>query len=232
MSFKRVLHPLEFATGNKLTSDLVGIGFRLAAPTPNEEPNIEDTLVAASIEGIVREDFRVLALLVDWLSIHVDRVNVDRLTKLVASLPYKPVKAFWAGIAHWQRTDPRMKKLRKVHPKQRVDLLAEGGDFLIQRNGEDERFAGSPFRVAAKTLRHRPSDILSASDLAKKHAAFRWRIVIGPSYRADMWALLEADSELKPTDVAKRSYGSWPTAWSVKRDWGALHSGDGKNSGQ
>ena len=38
MSFKRVMHPLEYATGEKLTSDLVGIGVRLAASPPKEEP--------------------------------------------------------------------------------------------------------------------------------------------------------------------------------------------------
>lgn len=223
MSFRRVLHPLEFSTGEKLTSDLVGIGFRLAAPPPTLEPNLEDTLVAASIEGIVRDDFRVLALLVDWIGIHVERINVDRITKLVAALPHKKVKAFWAGIAHWQSTDPRMKKLLRVHPKQRVDLYADGGDFLIQRSGEDERFVGSPIRVAAKTLRHRPSDIMSPTELSKIHSAYRWRVVIGPTYRADMWALLEKDPHLKAAEIAIRSYGSWPTAWSVKRDWAAIH---------
>jgi hypothetical protein len=186
------------------------------------EPNIEDTLVAASIEGIVREEIRILALLVDWIDIHADRINVDRLTKLVAALPQKTVRAFWAGIAHWQSTDPRMKKLLRVHPKQRVDLLPDGGNFLIHRDGEDERFVGSPFRVAAKTLRHRPSDILSPIELAMKHAAYRWRVVIGPTYRADMWALLEKESTLKPHEIARRSYGSWPTAWAVKRDWATL----------
>lgn len=224
MSFKRVLHPLEYATGEQLSSDLVGIGFRLAAPPPDNEPNIEDTLVAASIEGIVREDLRVLALLADWISIHVDRINVDRLTKLVAALPHKTLRAFWAGVAHWQRSDPRMKKLLKVHTKQRVDLLPDGGSFLIQRDGEDERFVGSPFRVAARTLRHRPSDILSPNELAERHSAYKWRIVIGPTYRADMWAFLEKNESCRTNDLAKKCYGSWPTAWAVKNDWQALHS--------
>lgn len=222
MTFKRVLHPLEYATGDQLSSDLVGIGIRLTAPPPANEPNIEDTLVAASIEGIVREDLRVLALLADWISIHAERINADRLTKLVTALPQKTVKAFWAGVAHWQRSDPRMKKLLKVHPKQRVDLLPNGGSFLIQRDGEDERFVGSPFRVSAKTLRQRPSDILGPTELAMKHAAYRWRVVIGPTYRADMWALLEKEATLKPHEIARRSYGSWPTAWAVKRDWATL----------
>ncbi|PWU13299.1 MAG: hypothetical protein C5B49_14915 [Bdellovibrio sp.] len=224
MTFKRVLHPQEYATGHKLTSDLVGIGFRLAAPFPKDQPNIEDTLVAASIEGVVREDFRVLALLVDWLEIHIERVNIDRLTKLVCLRDEKLVRAFWASIAHWQRTDPRMKKLFKTRPKERVDLIPGGSDYLIQRKGEDERFARSPLRVASQTLRHRPSDILGPTELAQKHSAYRWRTVIGPSYRADMWAVIEANPLLKANEVAMRTYGSWPTAWKVKRDWTVLNS--------
>jgi hypothetical protein len=223
MSFKRVLHPLEFAKGEKLTSDLVGIGIRLAAPPSNEEPNIEDTLVAASIEGIVSEDFRTLALLVDWLGIHVERVNVDRLTKVVAALPHKSVKAFWAGVAHWQSADPRMKKLLKLYRGPRKDLMPESGDFLIQRNGEDERFSGSPFRVGSKSLRKRPSDVLSPHELSKKHSQYRWRVIIGPTYRADMWALLEAGIQ-SASELARRCYGSWPTATYALRDWREIHT--------
>lgn len=107
MPHKRSILPAAYATGKQLSSDLVGIGIRLTAPSPAKEPNIEDTLVAASIEGIVREVLRVLALLADWISIHAERINVDRLTKLVTALPQKTVKAFWAGVAHWQRSDPR-----------------------------------------------------------------------------------------------------------------------------
>ncbi|MGZ3696373.1 MAG: hypothetical protein ACXVBL_18995, partial [Bdellovibrionota bacterium] len=160
--------------------------------------------------------------LVDWLSIHVDRVNVDRLTKLVSELPHKPVRAFWAGIAHWQRTDPRMKKLLKAHRGPRVDLIPDGGDFLIQRNGEDERFAGSPLRIAAKSLRQRDADILGPAELAKRHAAYRYRMMIGPTYRADMWAVIEL-GERNPAALARATYGSWPTAFYTLRDWTALH---------
>ncbi len=202
-----------------LTSDLVGIGFRLASHSPKEEPNIEDTLVAASIEGMVREDFRVLALLVDWLSIHLDRVNVDRLTKLVKAVPDRSVKFFWAAIAHRYSQDPRMQKLQKGFTRQKWSLLGDRGNFLMEREGEDERFRGSPLLVPQRTLRHRPQDILGPADLAKKHKAYHWRILIGPSYRADMWALMEREPSLTPSELARRAYGSFPTAWTVQRDW-------------
>ena len=126
MAHKRVLMPSEFATGDKLTSDMVGIGMRFAANPPKTEPNIEDTLVAASIQGIVHEDYRVLSLLVDWFGVHVERVNVDRLTKMVRLLKDVRVKAFWKALAQWQRRDWRLKKLQKVYTKSRLDLMGEG----------------------------------------------------------------------------------------------------------
>lgn len=197
--------------------------FAWPPPPPKEEPNIENTLVAASIEGIVREDFRVLALLVDWIGIHVDRVNMDRLTKLVAKLSHKSVKAFWAGIARWQSSDPRMKKLLRVYRGPRIALFLDGGEFLVQRHGEDKRFSGSSLIVPAKTLRERTSDIESPSRLAKRHKCYYWRILIGPTFRADIWAVLNANQALTPSEIARRAYGSFPTAWKARRDWKILH---------
>ena len=96
-------------------------------------------------------------------------MNIKEMAPLCSTLP--PEQNHYSGRALHLRTKPR------------VDLL-EDSDFLFQKNGEDERFRGSPFRVAAKTLRHRPEDLLNATELARKHAAYRWRIIIGPCSRA------------------------------------------------
>jgi hypothetical protein len=48
---------------------------------------------------------------------------------------------------------------------------------------------------------------------------------MGPGYRADMWAALEAEPTLKPAELARRTYGPFATAWRVKRvkqDWQVL----------
>ncbi len=211
--------PSEFATGEALTADMIAIGMRFAAKASRKEPNIEDTLVSASIEGVVHEDFRVLSLLVDWFGIHFERVNADRLIKLVHLIKEDRVKFFWAAIAQWQKQDWRFKKLQKVQTKSRLELLGVGTSFQIERHGEDERFVGTALRVPAKLLRHRPEDILSPAELAKRHHAYRYRVMMGPSYRADMWALIERDPELTAAELARRTYGSFPTAWEVKKDW-------------
>lgn len=223
MAHKRVLMPSEFATGDKLTSDMVGIGMRFASSPPSSEPNIEDTLVAASIEGIVHEDYRVLSLLVDWFGIHVERVNVDRLAKMVRLIEDVRVKAFWKALAQWQKRDWRLKKLQKVYTKPRLELMGEGTSFQIERHGEDRRFVGTVLRVPNKLLRHRPEDIEAPQELAKRHRGYHYRIMIGPSYRADMWGLIERHPEFTPAEIARQSYGSFPTAWETRRDWMILH---------
>ncbi len=105
-----------------------------------------------------------------------------------------------------------------------------GTAFQIKRRGEDKRFEGNLLRVPAGVLRDRLDDVLSPAQLAKKHAAYRHRILLGPSYHADMWALLNAEPELSASEVGRRSYGSFATAWQVKRDFDLLNTG--KQRGQ
>ena len=44
-------------------------------------------------------------------------------------------------------------------------------------------------------------------------------IVSSPTFRADMWAEMEGTPGLKAAEIARRTYGSFATAWQVKRDW-------------
>ena len=104
----------------------------------------------------------------------------------------------------------------------RIDALATGTDFQVKRHGEDPRFAGSALRVPGNLLRDRSTDVLSPADLARRHRAYRCRLLMGPSYRADMWAELEADPTLSATALARRTYGSFATAWHVRNDFTLL----------
>jgi hypothetical protein len=55
------------------------------AAEPSADPNIEDTLLAASIEGMEHDDLRVLAILCTWLGAHHSWINADRLVRIVAT---------------------------------------------------------------------------------------------------------------------------------------------------
>lgn len=217
MVFSRPLAPAETPDRDALTAAMVGIGMELAAPAASD-PNIEDTLLFASAEAMDGSDLRILALLVSWFGVHHAWVNADRLTRLVASRGSERVRALWAALAHWQAKDRRYARLAGRHRGPRHDLAA-GAEFQIRRHGEDARFAGSGLRVPANLLRDRPADIASPAVLAGRHRAYRWRITMGPSYRADCWAALEADPQLSAAELARRAYASFAAAWQVKRDF-------------
>jgi hypothetical protein len=228
MVFSRALVPAEIPDRDALTAAMAGIGMELAAPVASD-PNLEDTLLFASAEAMDGSDLRILALLVSWFGVHHAWVNADRLTKLVAARGSGRVCALWAAFAGWQAKDRRYARLAGRYRGPRLDLLGTGTEFQLRRHGEDARFAGSGLRVPANLLRDRPGDIASPEALARRHRAYRWRIMMGPSYRADCWAALEAEPGLSTAALARRAYASFATAWQVKRDFGIVrrrrHSG-------
>jgi hypothetical protein len=219
MAFNRSLAPAAVPDSDALTSAMVAIGMRFAAHANDQQPNIEDTLLFAAIEAMERGDLRVLAVLVTWFGIHHPWVNVDRLTRLVADQPSRRVRALFAALARWQLQDRRYRRMSKIYRGPRIDVLAAGAPFQIRRHGEDPRFAGGPLRVPGNLLRDRASDVLAPPEVAKRHRAYHYRVLIGPSYRADAWAALEREPSLTPTELARLTYTSFATAWHVKRDF-------------
>ncbi len=221
MAYKRVTTPTELPTGENLTGAMVGIGLNFAA-RPAENPNIEDTLIAASREAMDGDDLRVLSILISWLDIHHPRINADRLYRAVFHESSDRVRAFWTAVSQWLNGDRRFLRFMKLHTGSRIDLLRAGSDFHIRRRGEDPRFSGTCLRIPAGVLRDRRGDVLSEAELARRHTTYRERVRSGPSYRADMWVMIARDPDLSASELARGTYGSFATAWQVKRDHGLL----------
>jgi hypothetical protein len=219
MGFSRALAPAIVPEPHALTSAMVGIGMGFAATPSPLEPNIEDTLLFASIEGIEKDDFRVLAILVTWFGVHRAWVNADRLTKLAGAAASPRVRALWSALARWQGKDRRFARLARVYRGPRIELLPVGTEFQIRRHGEDPRFERSAVRVPGNLLRDREQDVVAPADLARSHRAYRSRVTMGPGYRADLWAALEAEPGLSVAELARRTYSSFATAWAVRRDF-------------
>lgn len=222
MAYSRTAESRELSEGRKLVSDMAGIGMLFAAPA-SRDPNIEDTLIAASVESMDRDDLRVASVMTTWLGIHHPRLNADRLVRALTDHPSKRVLAYWSAIGRWLQKDARLARLEGLYGGPPVELLRSGTAFHMRRRGEDPRFHRSRLRVPAGTLRDRPADVMSPSELAARHGTYRLRIVIGPSYRADVWAELERDPGLSAAELARRAYGSFATAWKVKQDWALIH---------
>ena len=174
-------------------------------------------MVAASIAGMEQDDLRVLALLTSWFDIHSVRVNADRLTRLVATQSPR-VRAFWAALARWKRRDRRLARLAR-HRGRRVDLLATGTDFQIARRAEDPRFEGTCLRIPAGILRDRPGDVIDSAALARHHRPYYWRLIIGPTYRADVWAALERTPTATAYALAAATDASYATASATRSDF-------------
>jgi hypothetical protein len=221
MAFRRTSALMRQPSADMLTHDMVGIGMNFAA-RPARDPNIEDTLLYASADAIEKPDLRTLAVLVTWFGVHSCWVNVDRLTYLVSKESSERVRALWSALAHWQEKDRRFVRLSKLHTGPQQDLLHLGTEFQIKRHEVDPRFKGSALLVPANVLRDRLADVLTPTDLAKRHCAYHYRVMMGPSYRADMWAALERNPELSTAELARKAYGSFATAWRVKREFAVL----------
>lgn len=226
MSFKRRILPKVFKTGDALTADLIGMGM-LFSGKATKNPNIEDTLISASIEGFSHGDQRVISLMVDWIEIHGSRINVDRLTRMVQLLdPHRfwKERIFWTAIAQRNSSDPRFKRMAQVYSGPRINyfkLLEQENDptdFFIQKNGEDSRFEDTCLRVPLQVIRHRTTDILSPKKLSRIHSPYYFRVLMGPSYRADLWAFLQENPDSTPAEMARECYASHKTARQVKRD--------------
>jgi len=235
MSFKRrPIIPKTYKSGDDLAYDLIAIGFRLSGASASKAPNLEETLVAASIDGLINHEPRVMSLLTDWITFHFDRVIVDRLYKMVNELKGKEfsmVRLYWCANTQRLSLDQRTgtRKLRELYSGARRNLLSalegkpnsgdDGTDLLIRKNGEDGRFSKTCLRVPLGYFRNRPRDVLTPRQLAKTHSYYRYRVMLGSTFRADMWAALSKNANLSASELAWKSFGNYVTARQTKAEY-------------
>jgi len=214
-------------TYDVLTARMAGIGLRFTAE-PDVDANIESTLLFASVSGMEQESLRTLGVLTTWLGVHHSLVNAHRLVRAVSTHPSDRVRAYWASIAQWLRADRRLAPLESFHRGFPIDLLPVGSKFQIQRRGEDTRFVGSKLLVPKGTLRDRVSDVLAPDALARQHAGYRYRVLMGPSVRADVWTILEESRDMCVEEVARRAACSLAAASQASRDFTLFRASCGR----
>lgn len=218
MPFSRTTTRDEAPAQAELTARMVGVGMVFAAE-PDEDADIEGTVVGASVAGMIGGDLRVLAVLTTWLGVHHARLNADRLARLVDAHTEPRVRAYWAAVATWLGKDRRFARLIAGYDGPPVELLAVGNEFQLRRRGEDQRFHDTVLRAPAGTLRDRREDVLAPEVLVQRHRGYRNRVLIGPTWRADVWTVLEKAPDLTVADVARRAGCSFATAWQVTQDF-------------
>jgi hypothetical protein len=221
MAFNRTVAAVAAPPAEELTARMVGIGMNFAAE-PRSDADIESTLLHASELGMLEGDLRVLSLLTTWIGVHHARVNADRIVRLVGAHAAERVRGYWSAVAAWLGKDRRFARLLKAYAGAPIDLLSTGNAFQITRRGADERFTGSKLRVPRGTLRDRPDDVLTPELLVRRHAGYRNRVLMGPTWRADVWTVLERDPELAIAEAARRASCSFAAAWQTAQDFRLL----------
>lgn len=154
---------------------------------------------------------------------HSSLINVDRLTRALMELKENTLLlAFWAALAKTTGHDLRFKRMRSLYKGRPILLDDKSSELLIKRNGEDFRFKKNCLIVPNNMLRSRPSDILDLHELVKIHLGAYYRVMLGPTYRADCFAELKISKASTPSETTRRSYSAFKTAWDAKKDWDVI----------
>ena len=170
-----------------LTRRMAGIGMNWATEA-DTDAQIEETLVFASELGVEDNDFRVLAVLTTWLDVHHDRINADRLTRLVRWTPVEACTCVLDGhrvLAASRSTFGQAPKASMSSHRSTCSQWVRNSK--LHAAARMRGFAGSVLRVPADMLRCRPADVVSPEALVRMHRGYRNRVLMGPTWRADVW---------------------------------------------
>ena len=206
-----------------LTAQMAGIGMNFATH-PRADADIEATLVHASACGMVDGDLRALSVSHDvaWRAPRPRQRRSARAVRGCASFRARARVLVLRRQLAPQGSPPGPARQRLPW---RAGRCAPGRNRLqIKRRGEDERFVSSKLRVPRGTLRDREDDVLSPEALVRRHAGYRNRVLMGPTWRADVWTVLEHAPDLSVAEVARRVSCSFATAWQAAEDFRLLRT--------
>jgi hypothetical protein len=212
-----------------LNHRLSTIGFRIYFSEPDlkfntrtllEEGDLEETLIRAAYDA--KSDFRILSILLTWITVHADYVivekfgkkrqmfekiqGVNRVSDLMAA------QAVISGSHKW-------KKLIRTNPKQpEIPVDPELLQSSIEFQGADEDLKRFGVLVPKKLLRIRQEDVLSPVELAKRNVQYKSRLLYGASWRADIITAIEAGVK-NPSQISRLLGCSYEPAYRIFKDY-------------
>jgi hypothetical protein len=176
--------------------------------------DIEATLSAA-IEQIPC-DLRLLSLILSWVNLHGDKVNIERIDKMVKNSrpPWLSLVARFAVSKKYYR----WKKLIVISNE-----ILSNGDLLSNQKraelkGEEEWSRDSGFIIPQGSEPTETKYILAPNQLAKINQHYFNKLLYGPNWRSDIATAIESGAK-NPYQAAKLCGCSYEPAHRIFADF-------------
>lgn len=205
------------------------IGFQIRSKGSRHEYvnkwiDIEATLLDACYE--IRNDARLLALLMSWLQVHGRYVIIEKLMKLTKRREKIKGENPWVAAIAAFAVDRGFHKWKRLVEKQAKPVYLHDRDLvqsLIRLNGEEEYLSRQNFVIPKGSLRIRESDVLSPEQLVRINRQYRNRYLYGASWRADIITAIEEGLK-NPFQIAKTIGCSYEPAHRVFSEYKMVSS--------
>jgi hypothetical protein len=163
----------------------------------------------------MKEDRKLLSLMVSWLSIYSDLIHVERLKQLAKrSLSVNDFPWFQAVGNKIGKSDPRWKILGKIHEEKQV--VSQWDELQSRRIGLDPDFENAGLRVAMFASEVEKKQ-LNRTKVLEMNQLFSIRTLFGTNWRADILWIKERFPDISSYAVAKELGCNTETVYRITK---------------
>lgn len=176
--------------------------------------DIEETIV--SVLNNIPNHKRLLGLILSWTKLHGDKVNIERLAKLVdKKMPD------WIGLLAVFSLHCKHHRWKKLI--QRPDSLLSNGSLASAKSraklkGEEAWSKGTGYLIPKGSESIADKFILAPEQIAKINRHYKNKLLYGPNWRADIATAIEKGAQ-NPHQAAKICGCSYEPAHRVFKDF-------------
>jgi len=182
--------------------------------------DIESTLIEAADVIAKGHDSRVLSLILSWIRVHGELVNIERLKKKMLS-EVENFDCTWVCLFAFYGVSIGQSRW-KLLAKRKVDKLTSGpADMVLARakfKGEESWSIGSGFVIPKDSEPIESKFILAPDQIAQINRFYRNRLIYGASWRADLATAIDAGAKT-PTEISKWAGSSYEPAYRIFHDF-------------
>ena len=207
---------------SELHKNLAAIGITISSDSFTRSKalrvDIEQTLIEAAQAIGQGDDRRLLGLILSWIKVHGEIVNMKRLQKLLkqGEAPlWIRLFAFYGLSIGESRWKILAKKLDKG-----TTLANEDLEMALKRaafRGEEEWSKDTGFIVALNSETINEKFVLSSTQVAQINLMYRSRLIFGASWRADIITSMALGAKT-PTEAARLSRSSYEPAHRIFKE--------------